>query len=150
MLIAVSDSMSDKDLRAEIRERTASIGRKILRKRWKNACAGFDEYDSRATRVDSTKVFRQRALCQFGNGSCQLDSGGSAADDHKIQEPAPHVLVAGDRSLVSTVAHELAHSWSGNLVTNASWSDFWLNEGFTTYFERRMRGPYFKAPARCM
>ncbi len=48
------------------------------------------------------------------------------------------VLVAGDRSLVSTVAHELAHSWSGNLVTNATWDDFWLNEGFTTYFERRI------------
>ncbi len=48
------------------------------------------------------------------------------------------VLVAGDRTLVSTVAHELAHSWSGNLVTNATWNDFWLNEGFTTYFERRI------------
>jgi aminopeptidase N len=48
------------------------------------------------------------------------------------------VLVAGDRSLVSTIAHELAHSWSGNLVTNASWNDFWLNEGVTTYIERRI------------
>jgi aminopeptidase N len=47
-------------------------------------------------------------------------------------------LLAGDRSLVNTVAHELAHSWSGNLVTNAAWSDFWLNEGFTTYFENRI------------
>jgi aminopeptidase N len=47
-------------------------------------------------------------------------------------------LLAGDRSLVSTVAHELAHSWSGNLVTNAAWSDFWLNEGFTTYFTGRI------------
>ena len=47
-------------------------------------------------------------------------------------------LLAGDRSLVSTVAHELAHSWSGNLVTNATWNDFWLNEGFTTYFEYRI------------
>jgi aminopeptidase N len=47
-------------------------------------------------------------------------------------------LLAGDRSLVNTVAHELAHSWSGNLVTNAAWSDFWLNEGFTTYFEARI------------
>jgi aminopeptidase N len=47
-------------------------------------------------------------------------------------------LLAGDRSLVATVAHELAHSWSGNLVTNAAWADFWLNEGFTTYFENRI------------
>jgi hypothetical protein len=36
------------------------------------------------------------------------------------------------------IAHELAHSWSGNLVTNSTWNDFWLNEGFTTYFERRI------------
>ena len=47
-------------------------------------------------------------------------------------------LLAGDRSLVSVIAHELAHSWSGNLVTNAAWEDFWLNEGFTVYFENRI------------
>lgn len=47
-------------------------------------------------------------------------------------------VIAGDRSLVSLVAHELAHSWSGNLVTNATWEDFWLNEGFTVYFENRI------------
>ncbi len=51
---------------------------------------------------------------------------------------ATPTLIAGDRSLVGTVAHELAHSWSGNLVTNATWNDFWLNEGFTTYFEHRL------------
>ncbi|MFN4299641.1 MAG: M1 family metallopeptidase [Thermaurantimonas sp.] len=47
-------------------------------------------------------------------------------------------VIAGDKSLVSLVAHELAHSWSGNLVTNATWNDFWLNEGFTVYFELRI------------
>ena len=51
---------------------------------------------------------------------------------------ATPTVIAGDKSLVSLVAHELAHSWSGNLVTNATWSDFWLNEGFTTYFENRI------------
>jgi len=47
-------------------------------------------------------------------------------------------FIAGDKSLVSLVAHELAHSWSGNLVTNATWADSWLNEGFTNYFENRI------------
>jgi leukotriene-A4 hydrolase len=47
-------------------------------------------------------------------------------------------VIAGDRSLVAVIVHELAHSWSGNLVTNATWDDFWLNEGFTTYLEHRL------------
>jgi aminopeptidase N len=51
---------------------------------------------------------------------------------------ATPTVIAGDRSLVSLVAHELAHSWSGNLVTNATWNDFWLNEGFTVYLENRI------------
>jgi aminopeptidase N len=51
---------------------------------------------------------------------------------------ATPTILAGDKSLVALVAHELAHSWSGNLVTNATWSDFWLNEGFTVYLEGRI------------
>jgi leukotriene-A4 hydrolase len=51
---------------------------------------------------------------------------------------ATPTIITGDKSLVSLVAHELAHSWSGNLVTNATWRDFWLNEGVTTYVERRI------------
>lgn len=47
-------------------------------------------------------------------------------------------FIAGDRSLTGLVAHELAHSWSGNLVTNANWTDSWLNEGVTSYFENRI------------
>lgn len=51
---------------------------------------------------------------------------------------ATPTIIAGDGSLTSLIAHELAHSWSGNLVTNSTWDDFWLNEGFTVYFERRI------------
>lgn len=47
-------------------------------------------------------------------------------------------VIAGDKSLVSVIAHELAHSWSGNLVSNATWRDLWLNEGFTDYLESRI------------
>jgi len=51
---------------------------------------------------------------------------------------ATPTIIVGDRSLTSLIAHELAHSWSGNLVTNSTWDDFWLNEGFTVYFEYRI------------
>ncbi|WOE74645.1 M1 family metallopeptidase [Alterisphingorhabdus coralli] len=52
-------------------------------------------------------------------------------------------FIAGDRSNTGLVAHELAHSWSGNLVTYASWSDGWLNEGVTSYFESRISESVF-------
>lgn len=51
---------------------------------------------------------------------------------------ATPTVLAGDKSLISLVVHELAHSWSSNLVSNATWRDFWLNEGLTVYFERRI------------
>ena len=57
-------------------------------------------------------------------------------------------FLAGDRSLVGLVAHELAHSWSGNLVTNATWADGWLNEGFTSYFENRIMEALYGPRAR--
>lgn len=54
-------------------------------------------------------------------------------------------IVTGDKSLTTLIAHEMAHSWSGNLVTNATWDDFWLNEGITVYIEQRiMEGLYGK------
>jgi len=59
---------------------------------------------------------------------------------------ATPTILAGDKSLVSLVAHELAHSWSGNLVTNATWRDFWLNEGFTVYLERRIQEAVYGRP----
>lgn len=57
----------------------------------------------------------------------------------------PTVLV-GDRSLTGLIAHELAHSWSGNLITNATWRDVWLNEGFTTYVENRIVEAVYGVP----
>jgi aminopeptidase N len=63
---------------------------------------------------------------------------------------ATPTILAGDRSLVSLIAHELAHSWSGNLVTNATWSDFWLNEGVTSYVELRIMEAMYGAERAAM
>lgn len=59
-------------------------------------------------------------------------------------------VIAGDKSLVSLIAHELAHSWSGNLTTNATWRDFWLNEGFTVYLEERIQEEVYGAERAAM
>lgn len=59
-------------------------------------------------------------------------------------------VLAGDRSLVALIAHELAHSWSGNLVTNANWNSVWLNEGFTVYLERRIVEALYGEDRRAM
>jgi len=53
---------------------------------------------------------------------------------------ATPTLLSGDKSLANVIAHEIAHSWTGNLVTNKTFEDFWLNEGFTVYTERRILG----------
>jgi aminopeptidase N len=58
-------------------------------------------------------------------------------ENPKLTFATPTIL-AGDKSLVNLISHELAHNWSGNLVTNATWDDIWMNEGFTVYFERRI------------
>ncbi len=63
---------------------------------------------------------------------------------------ATPTIIAGDRSLTALIAHELAHSWSGNLVTNANWNDFWLNEGFTVYFEHRISEKLYGADYSAM
>ncbi|KAK7459421.1 hypothetical protein BaRGS_00039016 [Batillaria attramentaria] len=59
-------------------------------------------------------------------------------------------IVAGDRSLTDVVIHEISHSWFGNLVTNANWSEFWLNEGFTMFAERRIVQELFGRPTMCL
>lgn len=59
---------------------------------------------------------------------------------------ATPTVITGDRSQVALVAHELAHSWSGNLVTNETWNDFWLNEGFTNFFEQRIMEKIYGKP----
>ncbi|XP_055966591.1 aminopeptidase B [Sorex fumeus] len=59
-------------------------------------------------------------------------------------------LLAGDRSLADVIIHEISHSWFGNLVTNANWSEFWLNEGFTMYAQRRISTTLFGAAYTCL
>ncbi len=59
-------------------------------------------------------------------------------------------VIAGDKSLVSLIAHEMAHSWSGNMVTNATWRDLWLNEGFTVYLESRIMEALYGEERRAM
>ena len=53
---------------------------------------------------------------------------------------ATPTLLAGDKSLANVIAHEIAHSWTGNLVTNYNFEHFWLNEGFTVFTERKIVG----------
>jgi leukotriene-A4 hydrolase len=59
--------------------------------------------------------------------------------ENPIYTFATPTIISGDRQNVDVIAHELSHSWSGNLVSNCSWEHFWLNEGWTTYLERRIQ-----------
>ncbi|EON68246.1 leukotriene A-4 hydrolase [Coniosporium apollinis CBS 100218] len=61
---------------------------------------------------------------------------------------ATPTIISGDRQNVDVIAHELSHSWSGNLISNASWEHFWLNEGWTTYLERRIQAAIHGEPHR--
>lgn len=61
---------------------------------------------------------------------------------------ATPTIISGDRENVDVIAHELSHSYSGNLVSNASWEHFWLNEGWTTYLERRIQAAVHGEPHR--
>lgn len=59
-------------------------------------------------------------------------------------------LLTGDRSLADVIIHEISHSWFGNLVTNANWGEFWLNEGFTMYAQRRISATLYGAAYTCL
>ena len=59
--------------------------------------------------------------------------------ENPVYTYATPTVISGDRANVDVIAHELSHSYSGNLVSNASWEHFWLNEGWTTYLERRLQ-----------
>ncbi|MBM3463624.1 MAG: M1 family metallopeptidase [Armatimonadetes bacterium] len=111
------------------------------------------------TRVWAEPAILERAAAEFGGADDMLAAAESMFGDYDwdrfdiltMPQSFPYggmenprltfltpTLLAGDRSLVNVVAHELAHSWTGNLVSNASANDFWLNEGFTVFAERRI------------
>lgn len=72
-----------------------------------------------------------------------LDYGGMENPCLSFYSPG---LLAGNRSLTSVVAHEVAHSWTGNLVGCTSWEHFWLNEGFTRFLEAKILEKMFGKP----
>lgn len=68
--------------------------------------------------------------------------------ENPVYTYATPTMISGDRENVDVIAHELSHSYSGNLVSNASWEHFWLNEGWTTYLERRLQAAVHSEPHR--
>ena len=119
---------------------------------------------SKQTGIYAEKYILERAVAEFDDTQAMIDATEKLFGDYRwgrydllILPPSfpfggmenPRLsfitptVVAGDKSLVNLIAHELAHSWSGNLVTNESWRDLWLNEGFTSYVENRIMEAVF-------
>lgn len=97
-----------------------------------------DEFEDTQAMMDATnKLYGEYAWQQFDILVLPSSFPFGGMENPRLTFATPTVI-AGDKSLVSLIAHELAHSWSGNLVTNSTWSDLWLNEGFTTYVENRI------------
>jgi leukotriene-A4 hydrolase len=100
--------------------------------------ASASEFEDTQAMIDTTeKLFGAYRWGQYDLLILPPSFPFGGMENPRLSFITPTVL-AGDKSLVSLIAHELAHSWSGNLVTNASWRDLWLNEGFTTYVESRI------------
>ncbi len=101
------------------------------------AKAAFELSDTEKMVIETEKIYGKYAWGRYDLLVLPPSFPFGGMENPMLTFATPTIL-AGDKSLVSLVAHELAHSWSGNLVTNATWRDFWLNEGFTTYLERRI------------
>ncbi|MBE0364780.1 hypothetical protein PULV_a2546 [Pseudoalteromonas ulvae UL12] len=105
--------------------------------------AAVAEFDDTQAMIDKTnKMYGEYAWGRYDLLMLPPSFPFGGMENPRLSFITPTV-VAGDKSLVNLIAHELAHSWSGNLVTNATWEDLWLNEGFTSYVENRIMEEVF-------
>lgn len=105
--------------------------------------AAANEFDSTQAMIDATeKLYGEYRWGRYDLLMLPPSFPFGGMENPRLSFITPTV-VAGDSSLVNLIAHELAHSWSGNLVTNATWRDLWLNEGFTSYVENRIMEEVF-------
>ncbi len=112
--------------------------------------AARDEFiDTEAMMVSSEKLFGEYRWGRYDLLILPPSFPFGGMENPRLSFITPTVI-AGDKSLVALIAHELAHSWSGNLVTNATWNDLWLNEGFTVYLESRIMAEVFGEERRKM